>query len=118
MEMARRLLAAGEKIRLLVMLDSYPHISYLPAWQCFRLRAQRMRFRLASAVLGRSPRRAAGATDRTTVSAFAPGMDSVRDCAFRALRMYRPTFYARKVKFVRAEILTDFPDVQLRFGRT
>ena len=37
-------------------------------------------------------------------------MQHVRDCAYQALKRYRPHYYSGKIKFVRAEISSDFPD--------
>src|SRR5262249_3999351 len=109
-EMARKLSSAGEQIGLLVLLDSYPYLRYLPTGQRLRLMVRRTRLRMAAAVLGRAPLRPASAMDRTQVVAFAPGMDRVKDCAYSALQRYQPRFYPGKVRFVRAEILSDFPD--------
>ena len=36
-------------------------------------------------------------------------MQRVRDCAYAALRRYRPGFYPGKISFVRAQVVTDFP---------
>jgi thioesterase domain-containing protein len=41
--------------------------------------------------------------------ALSPAMQHARESAYLALTRYKPRFYAGKVKFVRAEILTDFP---------
>jgi thioesterase domain-containing protein len=37
-------------------------------------------------------------------------MQRLRDSAYLALRRYQPRFYPGKIKFVRAQISTDFPD--------
>jgi len=39
-----------------------------------------------------------------------PAMQRVRESAYLALTRYRPRFYAGKIKFVRAEISSAFPD--------
>jgi len=37
-------------------------------------------------------------------------MQQVRGSAYRALQRYRPHFYRGKIRFVRAQIPTEFPD--------
>jgi len=110
LEMARRLSASGEKISLLVMLDSYPHTNFLPAGQRVRLLVQRTKRRFAN--LAQPPRagvRLGGLASADDISAFAPAFDRVRESAYLALRRYQPTFYAGSVKFVRAADISEFP---------
>lgn len=108
-EMAQRLSSEGRAIELLVMLDSYPHIRYLPPAQRVRLRAQRLKRRVTSKISGHSPNGRARTLNPLQASAFAPGMDGVKECAFSALEGYQPRFYAGKIRFVRAETVSDFP---------
>jgi thioesterase domain-containing protein len=108
LEMARRLSYEREEIGLLVMLDSYPHISFLPHAQRVKLQVQRLRWRITSSIRGRTSIRPRVLNPRQ-VTAFAPGMDIVKDCAFSALQTYRPRFYDGKIRFVRAETVSDFP---------
>jgi thioesterase domain-containing protein len=111
LEMARTMLAKGEPIALVVMLDSYPHINFLSAGQRVRLLAQRAKIRLVN--LGQPERkdiRLGGLESRNDISTFAPAFERVRDSAYGALRTYKPTFYPGAVKFVRAAEVTEFPD--------
>jgi thioesterase domain-containing protein/acyl carrier protein len=110
LEMARTLLEQGERTSLLVMLDSYPHISSLTAAQQVRLLGIRARTRVSTVVHGQEVRRGGRAMDRTQIAAFAPAMETVKDCAYAALRRYRPEFYSGTVKFVRADVLSNFPE--------
>src|SRR5438132_10198969 len=48
LEMAQRLSESGEKVALLAMLDSYPHISYLSPGQRLRLTTRLMARRLSA----------------------------------------------------------------------
>lgn len=110
LEMARMLMAGGEEIAMLVMLDSYPDRRFWPLPQRLRLAAHRTKVRIANR--GRIPRssvRLGGLPDRDAITVFAPAFDRVRDSAFQALREYEPTFYPGPVKFVRATKVTDFP---------
>src|SRR5207245_6868101 len=43
-------------------------------------------------------------------SSISSTMQRVRDSAYLALRSYHPRFYPGNIKFVRAQISTDFPD--------
>jgi pimeloyl-ACP methyl ester carboxylesterase len=106
LEMAQRLLANGEKVALLVLLDAYPHIRYLSLGQRLRLFARQARRGLHSLgnLSGSAPYR-----PPTGVS-LTPAMQRVRDSAYLALTRYRPRFYSGKIKFVRAEISSAFPD--------
>jgi len=111
LEMARGLVTNGQKIALLVMLDSYPDIKFLSTAERFRLVAQRAKVRIRS--FGRPPRadiRLGGLAGPDAISTFAPAFSRVRDAAYQALRRYRPTFYPGPVKFIRAAEVTDFPD--------
>jgi thioesterase domain-containing protein/acyl carrier protein len=110
LEMARTLLAGNEKIGLLILLDSYPHIRFLAPGQRLRLLSQRARYRVTH--FGRAPRseiRLGGLASADQITTFAPAFQRVRNAAYRALRRYRPTSYPGKVNFVRAEQVTDFP---------
>ena len=111
LEMARRLNSLGERVALVVMLDSYPDINALTPALFLRLLAQRMRRRFTS--IGQPARRdirLGGLPSQDAISTFAPAFERVKDAAYRALRRYKPTFYSGSVKFVRAANVTDFPD--------
>lgn len=106
LEMAQRLSANGEKVALLALLDAYPHIRYLSLGQRARLIAHQARRGLRSLgnLSGSAPYQPPAGVS------FTPAMQRVRDSAFLALTRYRPRFYPGKIKFVRAETGTAFPD--------
>jgi thioesterase domain-containing protein/acyl carrier protein len=123
LEMAQRLRASGEKVALLALLDAYPHIRNLPPGQRTQLALQRMR-RHASNLLKLPVREAISQIGRPSerqplISAapyqppagvsLTPAMQHVRNCAYRALKRYRHRYYGGKIRFVKAEIITDFP---------
>ena len=125
LEMARQLTACGERVALLAMLDSYPNIRYLSAGQRIRL-VTRLAGRHASTVMHLPMREALSymfrpserrqhipgdhsSTARYQASSVSPVMQRVRESAYLALSRYKPRFYSGKIKFVRAQISTDFP---------
>jgi thioesterase domain-containing protein/aryl carrier-like protein len=128
LEMAQRLTEKGEKVELLTMLESYPHPRFLSLRERVRL-GTRLANQRASTV-GKLPLRDAlsyiirpsarrlyvsrdngGAPSQIpTGAAHTPVMQRAREHAYRALTRYRPHFYNGTIKFVRAEVLTDFPD--------
>jgi len=124
LEMAQRLHESGEKVALLAMLDSYPHIRYLSHGQRLRLTTRLLARRLSaviklgmrgavSYVLRPSQRPLLISTDRYRPPngvLLSPAMRRVRDSAYLALTCYRPRSYAGKIRFVRAETGTEFPD--------
>ena len=122
-EMARQLTAAGEKVALLAMLDSYPDIRYLSFAQRARLMTRLTTRRASTAMklpVGEAlslivrPSRRRSTAPRVSYQlpvdvSLSPAMQRTREYAYLALTRYRPQFYAGNVKFVRAEIPTDFP---------
>ena len=123
LEMAQRLSESGQKVALLAMLDSYPHIRYLSTAQRLRL-ATRLAARRLLAVMKLGMRGALSYTLRPSKRPLlistdryrppdgvllSPAMQRVRDRAYLALTRYRPRFYPGKIWFVRAEISTEFP---------
>jgi len=106
LEMAQQLIAQGEQIGLLAMLDSYPYMSYLSLGQRTRL-TTRLAWRWAASKLswlGVSP------PYRTEVESPAtPAMQRFRESDRLALERYQPRFYPGKINFVRAQTVTDFP---------
>ena len=122
-EMAQRLTADGEKVALLAMLDSYPEIRYLSLVQRARL-VGRLATRHATTAmklpLGEAlslvirPSRRRSRAPRVSYQppvnvSLSPAMRRARECAYLALTRYKPRFYPGKIRFVRAEIPTDFP---------
>jgi acetoacetyl-CoA synthetase len=123
LEMAQQLTAVGEKVALLAMLDSYPDIRYLSLAQRARLVTRLARRRAtttmklpvgdALSLIIRPSRRRSG-TPRVSYKppvdvSLSPAVQRARECAYLALSRYAPRFYPGKIKFVRAEIPTDFP---------
>lgn len=127
LEMAQRLRAAGERVALLALVESYPHKRYLARIQRAKLFFQRLRLRAAA--LWRLRPQAAYAYLRNPAERmapvscddqrgpaklpldvwFTPAILRMRDRAYLALQRYRPRFYPDKISFVRAEIPTEFP---------
>jgi acetoacetyl-CoA synthetase len=106
LEMAQQLTAQGEKIGLLAMLDSYPHVSHLSWTQRTRLWTRQAWRRMARRLewLGIAP------PYQTTLDvAPVPSLQRFRDVSYQALELYEPRFYPGKINFVRAAIPTDFP---------
>jgi acetoacetyl-CoA synthetase len=122
-EMAQRLTAAGEKVALVAMLDSYPDIRYLSlaqrAFLLTRLATRRatttMKLPVSEALsLIIQPSRRRAGTPRVSYKPpinvpLSPAMQRARECAYSALTSYQPRYYPGKIKFVRAETPTDFP---------
>jgi len=123
LEMAQRLTAEGEKVALLAMLDSYPDIRYLSFAQRVRLVTRLATRRATSAMklpaaeafsLVVRPSRGRSGAPRVSYQppvnvSITPAMQRARECDYLALTRYRPRFYAGTIRFVRAEIPTDFP---------
>lgn len=129
LEMAQRLIAEGERVALLAMVETYPHPKFLSLKQRVRL-ATRLATDRATTV-GRLPVRDALAyilnpsQRRLYISrngngdapsqvpagaSHTPTMERARESAYLSLTRYCPCFYDGAIKFVRAEILTDFPE--------
>ena len=105
LEMAQRLSANGDKVALLAMLDGTPHIHYLSLRQRGRLIAHQARRGLRSLANLRG-----GAPYQPPAGiSFTPTTQRVRTADI-ALTRYRPRFYPGKIKFVRAETSSAFPD--------
>jgi acetoacetyl-CoA synthetase len=123
LEMAQQLTAVGEKVALLAMLDSYPDIRYLSLAQRTRLlmrlatrraaTSMKLPMREALALMIRPSRRRSLAPKVSYQPpgnvAPSPAMQRARECSYLALTRYKPRFYPGKIKFVRAELPTDFP---------
>lgn len=106
LEMAQQLIASGETIGLLAMLDSYPHMSYLAPVQFARL-VTRLGWRWLA---GRLRWLGVKKPYQTTVDVpLTPALQRSRKSDELALKRYRPRYYPGKINFVRAAIPTDFP---------
>lgn len=124
-EIARRLIADGDKIALLVMLDAYPHLRQLPPNQRVRVVLQRAMQHLAE-MRQMSPRKAfsylwqrtrkrlglstANADGQQARPSSAELVRSVYEKGAAALARYQPNgFYPGTVKFVRSQSTSWFP---------
>jgi len=106
LEIAQRLSAAGDRVALVALVDSYPDKSHLSVLQ-YVLLSFRLAKRRAGPLIG-----APGRT-RPQIPEESGGNSTtrrMRDSAYLALRCYRPRLYRGGIKFVKAEISTYFPD--------
>jgi len=129
LEMARYLSASGEKIALLMMIDSYPSLSRVSLKQRMRVYYRKARhhasiargsplseaisyaFHGSKRVEYASQAQRKNADDRASLGiSFTPEMERVRECASIALRQYVPRYYGGRIKFVRASVCLHFPD--------
>jgi len=128
LEIAQRLLQKSQGVALLCMLDSYPHIGRLSLGQRARLSARlAQRFAVRAmrqpirSVLSRAFRRAAELKQlegerRGEVRVQAAGvrltraMRLVRKGSQRALVRYQPRFFPGRIRFLRAESPSVFPN--------
>ena len=105
MEVAQQLRAQGETIRILAMLDSYPHRTHLSFKQQLQLLARLALRKIMSNL--RSFKKPSDELSRNSSS------DQIRErihaAEFVAWRNYKPTFYPGKVLFVKAEVVSYFP---------
>lgn len=128
LEVAQRLLAAGERVALLALIETYPHRKYLSFGQNLELILRRAK-RHARILIRLPVRRAVSYVlypaerlaffPRNDVSRknglpldvwFTPAMLKMRDRAYEGLKNYRPRFYQGSIKFVRAGTATEFPE--------
>ena len=132
LEMAQRLTQGGEQVALLALLESYPYSKFLAFGQRLRLLARvakhrahtlrRLPFRDAVSYIMLPSRRrfyfariinsngnGNSRSELPNAGVVSPTMQRARDTAYLALSRYQPSYYAGKIKFVRAGLLTDFP---------
>lgn len=105
LEMAQRLSADGEKVALLALVDAYPHKRYLSVAQYLR-RLVRRATRDAWSLIA-SPPKASNGREFDVVARVTQRMREA-DCL--ALRGYHPRFFRGTIRFVKAEISSDFPE--------
>ena len=129
LEMAQRLTEQGEKVALLAMLESYPHPRFLSLRQRARLgirlathrasTVRRLPIRDALSYIIHPSERGLYASRNGNGNApsqpsagvsLTPTMQRARDSAYKSLTRYRPRFYDGTIKFVRAGVVSDFPD--------
>jgi thioesterase domain-containing protein len=116
LEIAQRLLTAGEQVALLVMVDSYPHFHKLPRAERARVIARRIRAHL-SHILQSPPRDAVSyiirrweSRSRTPNAQIDTILGQfVKDQNTLALIRYEPQFYPGKIKFVQSETESYYP---------
>lgn len=125
LEIAQMLRRNGEQVAMLAMLDSYPHVRFLRPMQRLRqyfrlakrhaLLMSRLSLRdAAKYVSDPRERRTHIPGDRSGTARYqattSQVMQKVRQNAYTALSRYRPQYYDGKIRFVRAQTTTDFPD--------
>jgi thioesterase domain-containing protein len=118
LEVARTLLSEGERVSLLVLIDSYPYRTHLKLAQQMRLYSQlairrigkmlRLKSPVPSAELG--PLQEMPGVPSENNGNLRLWFEREREDAYTALRSYEPKFYDGTIKFIRAEIPTRFPD--------
>jgi pimeloyl-ACP methyl ester carboxylesterase len=91
LEMAQRLSSDG--VALLTMVESYPHSAHISLRQQLRLWLHSPKNRGVGHIQKQSPED-----------------HRIYDSAYRAWRSYKPKFYPGKICFVRAEVITAYPD--------
>lgn len=129
LEMAQRLSGEGKDVALLVLVDTYPHPRYFPTSQRLWLMAKRTRTRISNmrqmplpvalAYLGSALQRRlplVGTHNRRTLPperdrlSLAATTLRVKESDLVAMSHYRPRFYRGKIKFVRPEANSYFPN--------
>jgi thioesterase domain-containing protein len=93
-EMARELVAKGEKIASLTMIDSYPNTESLSRWNVIQLAAAQLKYRVSDLMQLSAYRRIRVPLNRIRQRA--------RFSDFLAWTRYRPRFYDGEIKFIRA----------------
>jgi acetoacetyl-CoA synthetase len=117
LEMSRCLLADGENVALLALLDTYPHRRYLSLAQRLELTLRRTKshlYKLKQMPFGETL--AYGWRDlqrRLRLVGFETAETHpslrIKDRSYVAFKQYRPQFYPGKIKFVRAEASSFLP---------
>jgi len=119
LEIAQRLSAIGEKVALLALVDTYPHKSKLTPKQrrrlTFRWAKRRAHLLIETARWRTRSKTAKDAGGRASLGRNPalladPIMRRMREAENVAWQRYQPRYYSGKIKFVKAEITTDFPD--------
>lgn len=128
LEMAQRLTGNGQKVALLVLVDTYPHPRYFPPGQRLGLFARRVRGHISNmkqrpmgetfSGLARSVKRRfhiadahdPGTLPETARLSFAQATLRVKESDFVAMARYRPQFYRGKIRFVRPTVNSYLPN--------
>jgi len=134
LEMAQRLVDRGKDIKLLSLLDSYPHPRFLPARDRLRLFAKRMKghaeqmsqlpYSESLAYFAKGFKRrlhlpGAGhesqrSPERMALSFEEASLRRVNQKCYLAYSKYLPKFYPGKIRFVTTEIKSFFPTNPVR----
>lgn len=128
-EIARQLASQGEKIALLVSIEGYPDLRFMPRGQRLKVRARVAKYhaknifhmpfpKALSYLLHPAERQLYESLLRSRkdgmpspqLSAIAPGMPHVRDGGYLALETYQPGRYPGAIKFVKSASRLYFPD--------
>jgi acetoacetyl-CoA synthetase len=129
LELADRLLKRGEKVDLLLFLDTYPHPRYWPLGSWIGVLLKRFSYHfsamrkipcrnlaphfvnLCSGFLQHLQLRrgAARGSARFISPSDPPSLQRLRKCALEALGNYHPRYYRGKISFLHAEGQTSFP---------
>jgi acetoacetyl-CoA synthetase len=120
LEMSRCLLADGESVALLALLDTYPHAHSLSPAQRLHLTLRRAKSHLTKikkmpfagalsyCVRGLYRRSHLVGVQICSTAHTHPNL-SIKDRNYVAWKQYRPQFYPGKIKFVRAEVSSFLP---------
>jgi acetoacetyl-CoA synthetase len=128
LELARQLRRYGEKLALVVMVDSYLHLRQLPRREQVRWISRRVSKLFSTIARPRSYVRRVWGSRHLKVRGVAseaedlkgqhgvrsalpsrPGAKHVQDCAHGAWKSYRPGFYEGNVRFIKAAVDSAFP---------
>ena len=128
LELARQLKRHGEKLALVVMVDSYLHPRQLPRREQVRWLSQRVSKLFSTIARPKSYKPRAWGSRHLKVRGVAseaenlkgqhgvrralpssPFAKRVQDCAHVAWKSYRPGFYEGNVRFIKAAIDSSFP---------
>lgn len=119
LEIAQRLVVAGEKVALLALLDSYPEKNNLSLAQHMLLSFRRTKRHAKAMIESALTRARSQANENSDGNEFQREPSNVstdtvtqrmRDADYVAWRRYHPQYYPGRIKFVKAGISTCFPD--------
>jgi thioesterase domain-containing protein len=119
-EVARQLTASGEKIALLVLIESHPDIKHLAASQQLGVKLNIIKHHLHA--LSRLPLRKVFSyltnpaerqrykwTEEPLIAQYGPGLPTVHETSFAALHKFQPAPYPGALHFVKSASNTHFP---------
>jgi acetoacetyl-CoA synthetase len=111
LEMAQRLLAGGDAMALLAMMDTFPDPRYFPLAEKLRLGMRRLKTGLPDRLhLRKAPYSTVTGSEVSPLPlSFAATMERVKASDCRALAHYRPRFYQGTIKFVMPVVRSFLP---------